>query len=136
MTNTPYYVKLQTVKKAFAVRTAAILSAFFALAAVSGAAMIPGGYLLLWAFREFLLDAVFTGGLPDFSDMVCFAFFAGVAGVFWFIVLPLSGAAALGLVFRVFPACGRPFRRLRTLPPLSWAARIFRLASGRPEVQR
>jgi hypothetical protein len=91
------------VKSLSFIRALSSLGIFLSVSVVAGLAAIPGLYILLWAFRSFLVDAVFTGKTPGPADMAAFCLFFGAALCFF--VLSSAFTLAAGCRFL------RPLRR-------------------------
>jgi hypothetical protein len=121
------------------IRSIRAIWSFAAAGALIGAAAIPGGYLLIWAFHRFIIDDIFTGNMPSPADMAAFCFFAGAALLTWAIIL----IVLLGAVVRVLSGLRQgldleviridEFARLRviTLLPFSWPGKMYDRLSRR-----
>lgn len=84
-------------------RAARALGTFAAASVALGMAAVPGVCLTVWAFRLFLIDAVFTGGFPKPGDAALFSFFLGTALCLFVPAASLVLAGGCRLL--------RPFRR-------------------------
>lgn len=121
-------VILDAVKKSLLSRTASLMGGFLAISFALGVATVPGLYLLTWAFRRVLIDAVFTGSIPSLWELLFFGFFLGVALSLFVLSLALIlslGNRVLSLLFRQNRHSGAVQNLLKNTLKLLPGAEVF-----------